>query len=87
MIVSRTFQVTRPLTKQLQASDMDAVKSVSKIYLLPSMVNKLHSEIDQYHESWYQEAASLVDVVGTTPSKPRTIPRQTGRSNFPADKG
>ena len=85
VIVSPCLEVTRPLTKQLQASDMDVVKSVEKVSLLSSSLVKIRRDIDRNHNSWYSEAASLANLVGTVPCKPRTTFGQICRSNVPAN--
>ena len=85
VIISRCLEVTRPLTKQLQASDMDVVKTAENISLLSSILSSIRNDVDHYHESWYQEAVSLASLVHTVPSNPRITLRQTGHSNLPAD--
>ena len=85
VVVSRCLQITKPLTIQLQAPQMDVVKCVEKVTLLFAMLKRYREEIDHRHKSWYEEAVSLAETVGTVPSKPRTASVQRNRSNTPSD--
>ena len=85
VVVSRLLEVTRPLTKQLQAPDMDVVKCVEKVTLLFAILKRLRQEIDPRYLCWYEEVVSLAATVGTSPKKPRTASIQRNRSNIPSD--
>eukprot|EP00794_Sanderia_malayensis_P015435 gene15435-17010_t len=76
---------TRPLTKQLQARDMDALRCTEKVSLLLAMIIRFRQEMNICHNFWYEEAVALAANVGTIPSKPRTAIAQQHRSNVPAD--
>ena len=85
VIVSRILEVTRPLTKQLQSASMDAGAAREKVNLLEVMLEKMRVDVEKRHESWFSEAVTLAESVGTTPGKPRTTGRQVHRQNVPAE--
>lgn len=84
IVVYRCLAWTRPLTKQLQATDYDIVKCVEKVKCLLSKLTSLRSKISQNHNAWFEEATSMAQSVGTDPSMPRIVARQMNRSNAPA---
>ncbi|XP_065064865.1 52 kDa repressor of the inhibitor of the protein kinase-like [Rhopilema esculentum] len=84
VVVYRCLALTRPLTKQLQATDYDVVKCVEKVKFLNGLLSKLRTEISVNHNSWFEEATSLAELVDTVPSAPRTVARQLNRTNTPA---
>ena len=63
VVISRLLEVTRPLTKQLQAPDMDVVKCVEKVTFLFAMLKRLCQEIDPRHLCCYEEAISLAETL------------------------
>ena len=79
ILVSRCLEVTRPLTKQLQAVSLDASGAQKKVSLLNVMLQNLRLEIDENHNVWYNEDVTLAEEVGTVPAKPRTAGRQVHR--------
>ena len=85
IIVSRSLEVTRPLTKQLQTVSFDVVAANEKISLLYASLCNLREGIGNVHGKWFEEAESLTDSVGVVPSRPRTTQKQTHRANTPAD--
>ena len=84
IVVYRCLAWTRPLTKQLQATDYDIVKCVEKVKFLLSKLSGLRSEISQSHNAWFEEATSMAQSVGTDPSMPRIVATQRNRANAPA---
>ncbi|XP_065068530.1 52 kDa repressor of the inhibitor of the protein kinase-like [Rhopilema esculentum] len=78
-------QYTRPLTQQLQASEMDVVAAFDNITLLYTMLQRVRRDIVKEHDVWYRKAIVLADKVGTLPSQPRTTKLQKNRENTPAD--
>ena len=85
VVVSRCLQVTRPLTVQLQESAMDAGAVREKVNALYVHLEKMRKNVDARHESWYEEAESIGNSIGTIPGQPRTTGRQQHRANTPAD--
>ena len=85
VVVSRCLQVTRPLTVQLQESALDAGAAREKVTGLYVHLEKMRKDVDARHESWYEEAESIGNNVGSIPDQPRTIGRQQHRANTPAD--
>ena len=83
--VSGILEYTRPLTKQLQASEMDVVAAFDNITLLYTMLQRVRRDIVKEHDVWYRKAIVLADKVGTLPSQPRTTKLQKNRENTPAD--
>lgn len=73
VVVSRYLQATRPLTKQLQASDFDIIKSVDKITLLFAMLKRFRSEIEINHNSWYEEAVAHGSLICAVPWHPKGL--------------
>ena len=76
VVVSRCLQVTRPLTVQLQESALDAGAAREKVTGLYVHLEKMRKDVDARHESWYEEAESIGNSVGSIPDQPRTIGRQ-----------
>ena len=72
-------------TEQLQSVATDIVNGYKEIDLLKSTLVSVRENIDDYHKIWYVEASVLAGLVGTSPTMPRTCPRQTKRDNQPAD--
>ena len=76
VIVSRCLEVTRPLTIQLQSISYDAGVAREKVNLLFALLNEMRDHVDKCHDSWFSEAVTLADSVGTAPNKPKTTGRQ-----------
>ncbi|CAB4032927.1 Hypothetical predicted protein, partial [Paramuricea clavata] len=56
------------------------------IHLINTMKNDFinyRNSIDSFHDAWYAEALDLAERVNIEESKPRTVGRQTTRSNPP----
>lgn len=85
IVVSRCLEVSRPLTLQLQHSAIDAGYAREKVELLYVMLEKYRAKIEEMHGTWFQEAETLAQSVGTEPGKPRTTGRQKHRANVPAE--
>lgn len=85
VVVSRCLEITRPLTNQLQSVQYDAGLAREKVSLLKVMLDQMRVDVQKRHDSWFSEAVTLADSVGTVPNKPRTTGRQTNRSNVPAE--
>ena len=85
VVVSRCLQVTRPLTVQLQESALDAGAAREKVTGLYVHLEKMRKDVDARHESWYEEAESIGNSVGSIPDQPRTIGRQQHRANTQSD--
>ena len=45
----------------------------------------MRKDVDARHESWYEDAESIGNSVGSIPDQPRTIGRQQHHANTPAD--
>ena len=70
-----------PVTRKLQAKDLDAAQSMDLIQNL-----KMRNSVENYHENWYTKAKKLaekVDISEANMTKPRTCSRQIYRSNQP----
>lgn len=85
IVVSRCLEITRPLTKQLQASTLDVVESDEKISLLYASLQRLRQEISTFHACWFEGATKLASSVNVETCKPRTVQRQIHRQKAPAE--
>ena len=61
------------------------VKGYDEIDLLRATVLDIRKNIDEYHQTWYNEATASDDLVGSSPSMPRICKRQTTKDNQSAD--
>ena len=58
-VVPRGLEVTRPLTKQLQAPTFDVVAATEKVSFLFASLQLLWKEKSKNHCLWYTEAENL----------------------------
>ena len=75
-----------PVTRKLQAKDLDVVQSMNLIQSLKLTIENLINSVENYHENWYNKAKKLaekVDISEAKMAKPRTCSRQIYRSNQP----
>ena len=73
VIICRLLAITRPLTKQLQSSTLDALSAIDKITLLFTTLKRIRKEIDEMHGEWYAEGVAIANQLGIVPCKPRTV--------------
>ena len=70
---------------KLQRSQGDILKAYNDIDLIiGTLQNTVRKNIDQYHDTWFEQATKLAGKVSVSPSKPLTCSRQTLRANTPA---
>ena len=69
----------------MQSATNDTVKGYEEIDLLKATVLDVRKNTDEYHQTWYNEATALGDLVGSSPSMPRICKRQTTRDNQSAN--
>ena len=58
---------------------------IELIHTLRNLGATIRTEIDHYHDQWFQQAISLAAKVGVEESIPRRASKQTMRDNYPAD--
>ena len=85
VIVCRLLGITRPLTKQLQSNNLDAVSAVEKITLLFTMLKRVRNDIDEMHNQWFSEAVQIAQKIETPLHVYRTVDYQMYRCNVPSD--
>ena len=85
VIVCRWLGITRPLTKQLQSNNLDAVSAVEKITLLFTMLKRVRNDIDEMHNPRFSEAVQIAQKIETPLHVYRTIDFQMYRCNVPSD--
>ena len=81
-----TLDYLLPVTRKLQAKDLDLAQSMDLIQNLKLTIAKLRNSIENYHENWYNKAKKLaekVDISEPNMTKPRTCSRQIYQSNQP----
>ena len=84
VISCRLLGITRPLTKQLQSSTLDALSAIDKITLLFTTLKRIRKDIDEMHGEWYAEGVEIANQLGIVPCKPRTVDVQIYRCNVPS---
>lgn len=84
VIICRLLGITRPLTKQLQSSTLDALSAIDKITLLFATIKRSRKDIDEMHSEWYAEGVEIPNQLGIVPCKPRTVDIQIYRCNVPS---
>ena len=85
VVTKHILSYAKAATKKLQSATNNTVKGYEEINLLKATVLDIRKNIDEYHETWYNEATALGDLVGSSPSMPRICKRQTTRDNQSAD--
>ena len=83
--VCQMLQETRPLTKQLQATQLDVIAAVENINLLYASLRLIRNEMEEKHQILFDEAKNLAGKLGTVPSRPRTARIKVHRESSPAD--
>ena len=72
-----------PVTLLLQGKSIDIMDGIHLINTMKNDFINFRNSIDTFHDAWYAEAVDLARKVGIEESKPRTVGRQTSRSNPP----
>eukprot|EP00794_Sanderia_malayensis_P001011 gene1011-331_t len=85
VITCHFLEVTLPLTKELQQTEIDVIAATEKINLLYSMLRSFWEEVVQLHDKFYTEDVTIAKAVETVPPLPRIAQLQRHRSNMPAD--
>ena len=85
VVTKRIRSYAKATMKKLQSSTNYNVKGYEEIDLLKATVLDARKNIDGYHQTWYNEATALGDLVGSSPSMPRICKTQTTRDNQSAD--
>ena len=79
------LSATLPVTKLLQASDLEIFDGIHLIESLKTLCSKFRNDVDEFHLNWYNEAMELARSVDVPESKPRIVGRQKNRANTPSD--
>ena len=79
VIVCRLLEITRPLAKQLQSNNLDAVSAVDKITLLFTMLKLVQNDIDEIHNQWFSGAVQIAHKIETPLHMYRTVDFQMYR--------
>ena len=72
-----------PVTLLLQGKSIDIMDGIHLITTMKNDFTNFRNSIDSIHDAWYAEALDLAEKVEVEESKPRTVGRQTTRSNPP----
>ncbi len=72
-----------PVTLLLQGKSIDIMDGIHLINTMKNDFTNFRNSIDSFHDAWYAEALDLAEKVEVEESKPRTVGRQTTRSNPP----
>ena len=72
-----------PVTLLLQGKSIDIMDGIHLINTMKNDFINFRNSIDSFHDAWYAEALDLAEKVKIKESKPRTVGRQTTRSNPP----
>ena len=83
LVVTRSIlDYLLPVTRKLQAKDVDVAQSMDLIQNLKLTIANLRNSAENYHENWYNKAKKLAEKEANM-TKPRTCSRQIYRSNQP----
>ena len=72
-----------PVTLLLQVKSIDIMDGIHLTNTMKNDFTNFRNSIDSFHDAWYTEALDLAEKVEVEESKPRTVRRQTTRSNPP----
>ena len=72
-----------PVTLLLQGKSIDIMDGIHLINTMKNDFTNFRNSIDSFHDTWYAEALDLAEKVEVEESKPRTVGKQTTRSNPP----
>ena len=85
LVVTQTILAcTKGLSVKLQGRYVDVVRAHKDIEAVKSVVKGFRSEVDSFHDRYYQEALRLAALVDVEESAPRLAGRQQHRQNVPA---
>ena len=84
VITRNILDTTLPVTQLLQGKSIDVMDGVHLITSLKNEVTRMRNSIDRFHDIWYKEALNLAQEISVLEWMPRTVGRQTTRSNHPA---
>ena len=72
-----------PVTLSSWGKSIDIMDGIHLITTMKNDFTTYRNSIDSFHEVWYAEVLKLADKVSLEESKPRTVGKQTTRSNPP----
>lgn len=84
VITRNILDATLPVTQLLQGKSIDIMDGFHLITTLKNDVTNMRTNIDFYHNTWYEEALKLAEEVNIQEGKKRVVGRQTTRSNPPS---
>jgi hypothetical protein len=84
-ITYKVLELTLLVTQLLQSKKNDIADGIHLIESLINSVNSIRSNVDSYHNSWYDEISQLANKLNIVETKPRTNKRQIFRDNHPSD--
>ena len=71
VVVQNFLSYTYAATVKLQRSQGDILKAYNDIDLIiGTLQNTVRKNIDQYHDTWFEQATKLAGKVSVSPSKP-----------------
>ena len=83
IISSKILDGLLAVTLLLQGKSIDIMDGIHLINSMKNDFTNYRNCIDSFHDSWYAEVLKLAEKIGLEESKPRTVGRQTTRSNPP----
>ena len=83
VISHNVFDRLLPVTLLLQGKNIDIMDGIHLINTMKNDFTNFRNSIDSFYDAWYAEALHLAEKVEVEEYKPRTVGRQTTRSNPP----
>ncbi|XP_041374266.1 zinc finger MYM-type protein 1-like [Gigantopelta aegis] len=72
------------ITVKLQGRSVDVIKAYHEISTVKAVYKAIYDDVEVEFSRSYKQAVIMASAVSTMPSMPRTVGRQTMRSNVPA---
>ena len=84
-ITYKVLELTLLVTQLLQSKKNDIADGIHLIESLINRVNYVRSNVESYHNRWYEEISEIAGKLNILETKPRTNKRQIFRDNHPSD--
>ena len=85
VVAKHLTDYTNPATRKFQYEANDIIKGYEQVELLKHTVETLKANVDEYHETWFEEAKRLANFVGVEPEVPRGYKQCSENSKFSAE--
>lgn len=85
VVLRNVLCVAKGLAIKLQKKDQDVYEAYLMIDFVINELLKMRETIDEVWLAWFNEAQSMAEAVGTTPTMPRVSVISQHRNNTPAD--